>query len=95
MNGQEFIVAMRHPFEQSLPLSTQLPVARALDRSTTVDIFTGVDTRSCVMLKLFTRTLVLAVEFCERCGLVCDAACRRNAIVERARDRALQGMRVS
>jgi hypothetical protein len=49
-----------------------------------------------VMLTLFKRTRVLAVEFCERCGLVCDAACRRNAIVERARDRALlHGMRVS
>jgi hypothetical protein len=48
------------------------------------------------MLTLFKRTRVLAVEFCERCGLVCDAACRRNAIVERARDRALlRGMRVS
>jgi hypothetical protein len=47
------------------------------------------------MLTLFKRTRV-AVEFCERYGLVCDAACRRNAIVERARDRALlQGMRVS
>ena len=46
------------------------------------------------MVKLFKRTRVLAVEFCERCG-VCDAACRRNAIVERARDRALlQGMRL-
>jgi len=49
-----------------------------------------------LMLKLFKRTRVLAVEFCERCGLVCDAGCRRNGIVERARDRALlQGMRVS
>ena len=48
------------------------------------------------MLKLLKRTRVLTVKFCERCGLVCDAACRRNAIVERARDRALlQGMRVS
>jgi MinD superfamily P-loop ATPase len=49
-----------------------------------------------VMLKLFKRTRELAVEFCERCGSVCDAACRRNAIIDRARDRALlQGMRVS
>ena len=51
--------------------------------------------RSWVMLKLFKGTRVLAVEFCERCGLVCDAACRRSAIVEGARDRALlRGMRV-
>ncbi|MDQ3876266.1 MAG: hypothetical protein M3322_12105 [Actinomycetota bacterium] len=47
------------------------------------------------MLKLFKRTRELAVEFCDRCGSVCDAACRRNAIIERARDRALlQGMRL-
>ena len=48
------------------------------------------------MLKLFKKTKELAIEFCERCGWVCDSTCRRNAIVERARDRALpQGMRVS
>lgn len=48
------------------------------------------------MLKVFRCTRVLAAEFCERCGLVCDAACRRNAIVERAPDRALlQRVRVS
>ena len=48
------------------------------------------------MPKLFKRTRELAVEFCDRCGCVCDAACRRNAIVERARERALlQGMRLS
>ena len=48
-----------------------------------------------MMLERLRRTRVLVVEFCERCGLVCDAACRRNAIVEAARDRALpQGMRV-
>lgn len=36
------------------------------------------------MLKLFRRTRELAVEFCERCGSVGDAARRRNALVERA-----------
>jgi hypothetical protein len=47
------------------------------------------------MLKLFKRAQVLAVEFSERRGLAGDAACCRNAILERARDRALlQGMRV-
>jgi hypothetical protein len=30
-----------------------------------------------------------AAWFCERCGSVCDAACRRRAARERARDRAL------
>jgi hypothetical protein len=48
------------------------------------------------MLKLFRRTREPAVEFCDRCGSVCDAACRRNAIVGRAQERALQlGMRIS
>ena len=48
------------------------------------------------MLKLLKRTGESGVEFCERCGSVCDAARRRNAIVEWARDRALlQGMRFS
>lgn len=48
------------------------------------------------MVKLFKRTKELAVEFCDRCGSVCDAACRRNAIIGRARERALLlGMRIS
>jgi hypothetical protein len=48
------------------------------------------------MLRLLKRARVLAVGFCERCGSVFYAACRRSEIVERARDRALlQGMRVS
>lgn len=48
------------------------------------------------MLKLFRRTKGLAVEFCDRCGSVCDAACRRNALVGRVRERALLlGMRFS
>jgi hypothetical protein len=46
--------------------------------------------------RLFTRTRELAVGFCERCNRVCDAACRRNAIVERAREPLLPpGMRWS
>ena len=48
------------------------------------------------MMKLFTRTRELAVGFCERCSRVCDAACRRNAIVEQAKERVLApGMRWS
>ena len=35
------------------------------------------------MWKLFTRTKDLAVTFCERCGEVCDAGCRRAALRER------------
>jgi hypothetical protein len=42
-----------------------------------------------VVLRLFGRTRELAVEFCERCSAVCDAACRPDAIVGRAKDRAL------
>ena len=52
--------------------------------------------RTWVMLKLFTRTRVLAAGFCERRGLVCDAACLRNAVAERARARSpLHWARVS
>ena len=29
------------------------------------------------------RTSELAVEFCERCGQVCDGGCRRAAVRER------------
>jgi hypothetical protein len=48
------------------------------------------------MLKLFKKTRELAVEFCDRCRHVCDAACRRNTIIERTRERALlPGMRWS
>jgi len=47
-------------------------------------------------MKLFKRTSGMAVKFCDRCAQVCDAACRRNAIVERARERALAlGWRLS
>ena len=42
-----------------------------------------------VMLRLFGSSRELAVEFCERYGAVCDAACRRDANVGRVRDRAL------
>jgi hypothetical protein len=41
------------------------------------------------MLKLFKRTRELTIEFCDRCGSICDATCRRNALLERARDEAL------
>jgi hypothetical protein len=34
-----------------------------------------------------TRTPVL--EFCERCGSVCDGTCRANRLLDRARERAL------
>ena len=36
------------------------------------------------MSKLLTRTKELEVEFCDRCGRVCDAGCRAAAARERA-----------
>ena len=41
------------------------------------------------MPKLFTKTIESRVSFCERCASVCDAACRREALLEHARSRAL------
>ena len=35
------------------------------------------------MLKLFKRTKELTVTFCERCGKVCDARCRRASLPDR------------
>ena len=32
------------------------------------------------MWNVFNRTKELAVGFCERCGRVCDAGCRRAAL---------------
>lgn len=47
------------------------------------------------MRKLFKRTRELAVGFCERCGRVCDAGCRRAARRDRALLRQLRlGVRV-
>jgi hypothetical protein len=36
------------------------------------------------MLTLLRKSKELAVEFCERCSRVCDAACRSAALRERA-----------
>lgn len=48
------------------------------------------------MFRLVRTVRGSSVEFCERCGSVCDAACRRGAIVERARMQALaRGWRLS
>lgn len=41
------------------------------------------------MLRLFKRMKEQAVDFCDRCGQVCTSACRRNAVLERTRTRAL------
>lgn len=48
------------------------------------------------MVKRFKRRKEIVVEFCDRCGSVCDSDCRRNGILERARERALlRGLRFS
>jgi hypothetical protein len=36
------------------------------------------------MLKLWTGSKELAVEFCDRCARICDAGCRAARIRERA-----------
>lgn len=61
----------------------------SLDRSTSIDIFTDVDTKGAGMRKLFERTREPAVS-CERCGRVCDAGCRGAALRERALLRQLR-----
>jgi hypothetical protein len=38
--------------------------------------------------RLFQDARTLAVEFCERCREVCDAACRADAVVAQARELA-------
>ena len=40
-------------------------------------------------MKLFKREKTESVEFCDRCGSVCDSSCRRFAVRERNLDRAL------
>jgi len=40
-------------------------------------------------MRSFKRMRGLAVEFCERCNSVCTAACRRDAILVRSREKAL------
>ena len=40
------------------------------------------------MPNLFTRVKDRATSFCERCGSVCDSACRAEALRERAWQRA-------
>ena len=48
------------------------------------------------MLKVFKRAKTQDVEFCERCGEVCDSACRAARALDRAKSDALRhGIRVS
>jgi hypothetical protein len=47
------------------------------------------------MMRLFRKPGRAIAAFCERCGYICDAACRRATQRERARiDALLMGMRV-
>ena len=72
-----------------------LPFASTLDKSMSVDTFTHIDMRGAVILTLLKRRKELAIEFCEHCPLVCDLACRRPALRERALLQAWSnGMRV-
>ena len=41
------------------------------------------------MRTLLKRSKARAVEFCERCGAVCDAACRISAIIDREHEKVL------
>ncbi|MDQ3893327.1 MAG: hypothetical protein M3292_01480 [Actinomycetota bacterium] len=42
------------------------------------------------MLRLLRKSKGFAVEFCDRCSRVCDAACRSAAVRERARAQVLR-----
>jgi hypothetical protein len=42
------------------------------------------------MLRRLRRSRELAVEFCDRCAQVCDAACRADAVRESALAQALR-----
>lgn len=47
-------------------------------------------------MKLFKKANKVAVDFCERCGAVCDSACRSAAIRDGARAAALaRGLRIA
>jgi len=48
-----------------------------------------VDTSGGTVPRLFGKTKTPAVTLCDRCGRICDAACRREALLRQARDRAL------
>jgi hypothetical protein len=41
------------------------------------------------MRTLLKRSKARAVEFCERCGAVCDAACRISAIIDWEHEKVL------
>jgi hypothetical protein len=62
-----------------------------LDKSTCIDILMRVDVRREIgMRTLLKRSKARAVvEFCERCGAVCDAACRISAIIDWEHEKVL------
>jgi hypothetical protein len=66
----------------------------AFDKSKNVDTLTR-RYEVVEMSRLFRSSKVRLVAFCDRCARVCDAACRADAIRERALMRALRlGVRV-
>jgi hypothetical protein len=54
-----------------------------------VDIFTSVDATRGMMMKWFKKKEP-SVDFCDRCSSVCDAACRSDAIRQRAQKKAMR-----
>jgi hypothetical protein len=59
--------------------------------STVVDVSTGAN----MFERLTRRALEDDLELCERCGKVCDAACRARTAFERTRTELLQHGRVA
>jgi hypothetical protein len=41
------------------------------------------------MVTLFRKRKPKSVEFCDRCGCVCDSTCRAKGVLSQARDQAL------
>jgi hypothetical protein len=62
---------------------------QSLDKLTSIDTFTPVDTSEAVR-SLFRKTKELTVEFCDRCARVCDAPCSVDLVRERALAGALR-----
>jgi len=54
-----------------------------------VDTLRIVDARRESLMGRFWRSQQSTVWFCDRCGSVCDGACRRKTIVEPAREKAV------
>jgi hypothetical protein len=60
-----------------------------LQESTNFDTLNLVDTTLEEVMLRSRRDRDLVVEFCDGCGSVCDAACRRELVLADARDKAI------